>query len=108
MSVHLSGHPFIFSFLDDNLSKYQWVFTKLCMCIDMESGLGLLMGKFHEVLTEFSACRTIHVVLSFHFFIPHHTIVAGYYGFMMVIHVSVCLFIHLSHVHLYFRFRLIT
>ena len=25
----------IFSFLDDNLSKHQWIFTKLGMCIDI-------------------------------------------------------------------------
>ena len=26
-------HPFIFSFPDDNLSKYKWIFTKLGVCI---------------------------------------------------------------------------
>ena len=25
----------IFSFPDDNLSKHQWIFTKLAMCIDI-------------------------------------------------------------------------
>ena len=25
----------IFSFQDDNLSKHQWIFTKLGMCIDI-------------------------------------------------------------------------
>ena len=29
---HLSVH---ISFTDDNLSKRQWIFTKLCMCIDI-------------------------------------------------------------------------
>ena len=29
-SVHLSVFP------DDNLSKHQWIFTKLGMCIDIE------------------------------------------------------------------------
>ena len=28
-------HPSIFSFPDDDLSKYQWIFAKLCMCIDI-------------------------------------------------------------------------
>ena len=28
-------HMSIFSFLDDNLSKYQWIFTKLGMCTDI-------------------------------------------------------------------------
>ena len=30
-SVHLS----VFSFLDDNLGKHQWIFTKFGMCIDI-------------------------------------------------------------------------
>ena len=29
-----AGHTFIFSFLDDNLSKFQWIFTKYGVCID--------------------------------------------------------------------------
>ena len=42
-SVRLSYvHPSIFLFPDDNLSKYQWIFT----------GLGLYMGKFRQFLTE--------------------------------------------------------
>ena len=27
--------PSVLSFPDDNLSKYQWIFTKLGMCIDI-------------------------------------------------------------------------
>ena len=46
----------IFSIPDDNLSKYQWIFAKLGMCIDMwRSSLGLLIGKFCQFLTELSA-----------------------------------------------------
>ena len=37
----------IFSFPDDNLSKRQWIFTKVGMCIDI---VGLLMGKFCQIL----------------------------------------------------------
>ena len=41
----------IFLFLDDNLSKCQWIFTKLhtfvCALILWRSGSGLLMGKFY-------------------------------------------------------------
>ena len=49
----------IFPFPDDNLSKCQWIFTKLGMCIDIvEIGLGLLMGKFRQFLTELSARDT--------------------------------------------------
>ena len=39
--VHPSVHPSVvrlsirFSFPDDNLSKHQWIFTKLGMCIDI-------------------------------------------------------------------------
>ena len=36
VSVHLSVvHPSVFLFPDDNLSKHQWIFTKLGMCIDI-------------------------------------------------------------------------
>ena len=38
----------VFSFLDDNFSKYQWIFTKLGMCMALilwSSALSLLMGK---------------------------------------------------------------
>ena len=106
-SVRLSVRPSVgFLFQDDNLSKHQWIFTKLGMCIDIveiwfgianeqissifdsylpetcpyfcfrtitwvnnkgfspnlvcafilwRSGLGLLMGKFRQFLTELSA-----------------------------------------------------
>ena len=34
--TELSAHDmYVFSFLDYNLSKYQWIFTKLGMCIDI-------------------------------------------------------------------------
>ena len=47
------------SFPDDNLSKHQWIFTKLGMCIDIvEICLGLPMSKFREILTELSARDT--------------------------------------------------
>ena len=43
-----------FSFPDDNLSKHQWIFTKLGVRIDIvDIGLGLLMGKFRQTLTYF-------------------------------------------------------
>ena len=52
VSVHASVRTL---FQDDNLSKRQWIFTKLDMCIDnMKIWFGLLMGKFC-VLTELSA-----------------------------------------------------
>ena len=46
----------IFSFTDDNFSKYQWIIAKLVVCIDiMMICLGLLMGKFCQFLTGLSA-----------------------------------------------------
>ena len=47
----------IFSFPDDNLSKRQWIFTKLCMCIDIvEIWIGIANGQispnFESYLSE--------------------------------------------------------
>ena len=57
----------IFAFMDDNLSKNQWIFTKLDVCIDMvEICFGFPMGKFRQLFTELSA---------------RYTIVTGYYRF---------------------------
>ena len=33
--MHLSVCPSIFSFPEDNLSKCQWIFTKIGVCIDI-------------------------------------------------------------------------
>ena len=53
-----------FSFPDDNLSKHQWILPNLvCALILWKSGLGLLMGKFRQILTELSARDAIMVVL---------------------------------------------
>ena len=41
----LSVCPSVILFLDDNISKYQWVFTKLGICIDiMEIWFGIANG----------------------------------------------------------------
>ena len=48
MSVRLSvvQTPLRFSFLDDNLSKHQWILTKLGMCIHiMEIWFGIVNGQ---------------------------------------------------------------
>ena len=51
-ACHLSG----FSFSDDNLSKYQWIFTRFAMCIDIvKICYRNVMGKFCPFLTELSA-----------------------------------------------------
>ena len=67
VSVCLSVHPSVvcpsvYSFLDDNLSKCQWIFTRLGVCFD-RSGLGLLMGKFRQFLTELTA-QQIRIFIS--------------------------------------------
>ena len=44
-SVHVS-------FPDDNLSKHQWIFTKLGMCIDIvEIWFGIANGQISSILT---------------------------------------------------------
>ena len=49
----------VFSFLFDNLSKYQWIFTKLGMCIViLEIWFGIANGQISSILTEFSAHHT--------------------------------------------------
>ena len=53
MSVVLPSVRILFP--DYNLRKRQWILTKLGMCIDIvEIWLGLLMGKFHQILMEFA------------------------------------------------------
>ena len=61
-SVYLSVRPSIscmsvhFSFLDDNLSKHQWIFTKLGMCIDIvDIWFGIANGQILSNFTELSA-----------------------------------------------------
>ena len=40
----------IFSFPDDNLSKHQWIFTKLGMCIDIvEIWFGIANGQISSM-----------------------------------------------------------
>ena len=49
----------IFSFPDDNASKcHRFSPNLVCAYILWRSGLGLLMGKFHQILTELSAQDT--------------------------------------------------
>ena len=54
-----------------NFRKCQWIFTKLDVCIDSaEIWSGLLIGKFHQFLTELPVCDKI---------------MAGYYHFTLFI-----------------------
>ena len=51
----------LFSFLNDNFSKYQWIFTKLCMCIDIvEICFVIANEQILSILTELSA----HILVS--------------------------------------------
>ena len=56
VSTELSAHhTFIFSFPDDNLSKYWWIFTNLGMCIDImdicfEIAKGQISSIFNRVI----------------------------------------------------------
>ena len=57
--------PSVFSFLDSNLSKYQWIFTKLGICTEIvEIWFGIANGQIFFL--QLSA---------------HHKIVARYYHF---------------------------
>ena len=69
VSVHLSViHLSMFLFLDDNLSKYYSIFTKLGMCIDIvEIWIGIANGQISSILTVASAQSGR--VLLFHNFI---------------------------------------
>ena len=54
----------------DNFSKYQWIFTKLGMCIDiMEIWFGIAYGQITSILADLSS---------------HHMKMAGYYRFMFL------------------------
>ena len=59
-SVSPSVRPSVhFLFPDDNFSKHQWILTKFGSALILwRSGLGLLMGKFRQFLTELSAQDT--------------------------------------------------
>ena len=54
----------VFSFPDDNFSKYQWIFTKLGMCIDVvETWYGIADGQIPLIFV--SVICTRHVRISF-------------------------------------------
>ena len=47
---HNYVYPSIFSFPDDNLSIYFWIFTKLNMCIDIvEIWFGIAIGQISSI-----------------------------------------------------------
>ena len=54
-----------FSFLDDNLSKHQWIFTKLDMCIDIvEIWFGIANGQISSNFYGVICPRHAHIFVS--------------------------------------------
>ena len=70
LSVRLSICPSVrpsvrFSFPDDNLSKHQWIFTKLGMCIDiMEVWFGIANGQISSIFDGVICPRHAHIFVS--------------------------------------------
>ena len=63
LDVHVSVRLF-FLFTDDNLSKHQWIFTKLGVCVDLvKIWFGIVMDKFRHSFTELLA-RHAHILVS--------------------------------------------
>ena len=55
-------NKFVFSFPDDNLSKYQYILTKLGMCIDIvEILFGITDGENSYIFDRFICPRHIHI-----------------------------------------------
>ena len=55
----------IFSFPDDKLSKHQWIFTKLGMCIDiMEICFGIANGQISSNFDRVICPRHAHIFIS--------------------------------------------
>ena len=52
--------PSVFLLLDNSLSKYQWIFTKLGMCINVEILFGIINGQILSIF-ELSARQMIVV-----------------------------------------------
>ena len=70
-SVRLSVLPSVvrpsvrFSFPDDNLSKRQWIFTKLGMCIDIVGiWFGIANGRISSIFDGVICPRHAHIFAS--------------------------------------------
>ena len=54
-----------FSFPGDNLSKHQWIFTKLGMCIDIvEIWFGIANGQIRSIFDGVICPRHAHIFVS--------------------------------------------
>ena len=92
-SVCLSVRPFVrpsvrFSFPDDNLSKNINAFSPnlVCALILWRSALGLLMGKFRQILTKLAICIDIKEIW---FGIANGQISSIFYGVICPRHVHI-------------------
>ena len=55
----------IFSFSNDNLSKHQWIFTKLGMCIDIvDIWFGIANGQNWSIFDRVICPRHAHIFVS--------------------------------------------
>ena len=53
----------VFSFPDDNFSKYQWIFTKLGVCIDIvQTWFGIADGKILSIFDSVVCSQYIHIM----------------------------------------------
>ena len=67
MSVCLSyvSSQSVFLFPDDNLSQYQWIFTKLGVCIDnVEFWFGIAIGQISSIFDRVICSPQIHSLIS--------------------------------------------
>ena len=67
LDVRVSIHPSVrpFSFPDDNLSKHQYIFTKLGMCIDtVEIWFGIANGQISSNFYGVICPRHAHIFVS--------------------------------------------
>ena len=55
----------VFSFLDNNFSKYQWTFTRLGMCIDIvDICFGIADGQILSIFDRVICLQYICILLS--------------------------------------------
>ena len=58
-------HMSIFSFPDDDLSKCQWIFTKLRICIDIvELRFGIANGQISSIFDSYLPATHIRIFIS--------------------------------------------
>ena len=62
----LSAHnTSLFSFPDDNFSKYQWIFTKLAVCIDVvEICFGIDDGQISSMFDRVACPQHVRIFIS--------------------------------------------